>query len=877
MRKILMLTSVLCTQMGVACVQASAEQPFSFDHAPGQLPKTVVPSAYRIDIATDLEKLALTGDETIDIDVREATNSITLNQAGLKLAHATLDDGASAAITQDDAAQTATLHFENSISKGRHTLRIAYTGPIPETPNGIYYDDYKNIAGAPKRMLVTQFEVADARRMFPGWDEPAFKAIFKLSVTLKNDLAVVSNMPVASSTPAAPGLKHVVFGDTPRMSTYLLALIAGDMAAIHNRSANADIGVWAPTGAQSQGDYALHVASEILPYYNEYFGVAYPLPKLDLVAIPGNYAAGAMENWGAITFIDSTLLFDTAKSSPSTRETVYLDVAHEMAHQWSGDLVTMGWWDNIWLNEGFATWMEVKATDHFNPTWEVWPRQHQAREEAMTTDAQPTTHPIQQVIHDISEAETAFDNISYQKGEQVIRMVEDWIGPDVFRDGMRAYMKAHAYGNATSADLWASLGKAADKDVAAVARTFTEQPGIPLVHVARSCSGDSGSLTLTQDRFTIHDPHPAKLSWQVPVSVGAPGGPVQRVMLGAEPATVKITDCTAPQKANIGEAGYYRSQYDAASLAALKSGFTRLAPTDRANLLGDQYALFRGNRADLSDYLHFLPALSGEQDIAVWEDTIQHLASLDHLTAGSPVQASFRSFARKLLKPEMERLGWTPKAGESFLDALLRPELISLLGRLGDPEVTRQAASLFEESSAHPGSLAPSLRAPVLGIVGRQADQATWDKLRQLGEHAPSTEEKLSYFNAMGMAQDPALIRANVAFSTSGAIPNGRIVRFLYRIAENSDHPEIVWNSIVAAKPTIVPRLSPGNLTMLLPAAASGSSDPSIADALLADPGSRASIGARLEASKIADAIRASAELKQRAQPALETWLGRHS
>ncbi len=877
MRKILMLSGVVCTQMSLVSLQAFAEQPFSFDRAPGQLPKNVVPSAYRIDIATDLDRLTLTGDEAIDVDMRDAIDTITLNQAGLKLAHATLEDGAVAAISQDEATQTATLRFPNTISKGRHTLHIAYTGPIPETPNGIYYDDYKNIAGASKRMLVTQFEVADARRMFPGWDEPAFKATFQLSVTLKNDLKVVSNMPIASSAPAAPGLKHVVFGNTPRMSTYLLAMIAGDMAAIHNRSANVDIGVSAPAGAESRGDYALHVASEILPYYNQYFGVPYPLPKLDLIAIPGNYAAGAMENWGAITFIDSTLLFDTAKSSPSTRETVYLDVAHEMAHQWSGDLVTMGWWDNIWLNEGFATWMEVKATDHFNPTWDVWPRQHQAREEAMTTDAQPTTHPIQQVIHDISEAETAFDDISYQKGEQVIRMVEDWIGPDVFRSGMRAYMKAHAYGNATSADLWAALGQAAHKDVASVASTFTEQPGIPLVHVARSCDGSAGQLMLKQDRFTIHDPHPAALSWQIPVSIGTPGGAVQHIMLGKQPVTVKIADCAAPQKANVGEAGYYRVSYDAASLAALKNSFTTWAPVDRANLLGDQYALFRGKRSGLSDYLDLLPALAGEQDIAVWEDTIQHLASLDHLTAGSAVQGPFRSFARKLLNPEMNRLGWTPKRAESFLDALLRPEMISLLGRLGDPAVTKQASALFAQSVKEPASLAPDLRAPVLAIVGRHADQATWNTLRQLGEKAPSTEEKLSYFNAMAMAQDPALIQANVAFSTSGAIPNGRIVRFLYRMAESGDNPELIWNDILKAKAMLTPRLSPSNRSMLLPAAASGSSDPAIADALLAEPDSKDSIGGRLEAAKIADSIRAAAELKQRAEPALQAWLNQHA
>ena len=574
MRQSLLAAVALCA----LTAGAHAEAPFSFDQAPGKLPKTVVPSAYRIDIVPDLQKLTLTGHESIDVDFRQPEDNVTLNAAGLTLGKVTLADGTAATVTQDAKAQTATLHFPHAIAAGKHTLRIAYTGPIPETPNGIYYDDYKTESGAAKRMLVTQFEVSDARRMFPGWDEPAFKATFQLSATLPKAFAVVSNMPAASTVAVGADLKKVNFATTPRMSTYLLALVAGDMKAVHGSAAGTQMNAWAPAGEQDQAAYSLQVEENVLPYYDTYFGVKFPLPKLDLIAIPGNYEAGAMENWGAITFIDNAMLLDPKTSTPANKETIHLVVAHEMAHQWSGDLVTMGWWDNIWLNEGFATWMEYKATDHFNPTWETWPRQHATREQAMGQDAVPTTHPIQQVIHDESEANSAFDGISYQKGEQVIRMIEDWIGPDVFRDGMRRYMKAHAYGNATSADLWAALGAAANRNVAEVASTFTEQPGIPLVHVARNCTGGKGTITLTQDRYTIHDPHPAPLTWKIPVTLGAPGVPTQRLLLTGAPATMALPACDTPFKANLGEDGYYRTQYDAASLAALRDTLPKNSP-----------------------------------------------------------------------------------------------------------------------------------------------------------------------------------------------------------------------------------------------------------------------------------------------------------
>ena len=852
---------------------ACAEAPFDFDHTPGKLPKTVVPDSYAISIVPDLQKLTLTGHETIDLTVRQPGDSITLNQHGLTITSAKLEDGATATATNDDKAQTATLRFPHTIAAGKHVLTIDYTGPIPNSPAGIYYDDYKTAAGASKRMLVTQFEVADARRMFPGWDEPAFKAQFKLSAVLPANFAAVSNMPIVATTPAGAGLKTVQFATSPKMSTYLLALVAGDMAAIRDKAGKTDLAVWAPTGEQEKGRYALGVERNVLPYYNDYFGVPYPLPKLDMIAIPGNYEAGAMENWGAITYIDDTLLFDPKTSAARTKETIHLDVAHEMAHQWSGDLVTMAWWDNIWLNEGFATWMEYKATDHFNPSWEIWPRQHQSREQAMAQDAQPTTHPIQQPIRDESEAGAAFDLISYQKGAQIIRMIEDWIGPDDFRTGMRAYMKAHQYSNATSADLWAALSAASGKNVADVASGFTEQPGVPLVHVTRRCVKGQGTLTLTEDRFAIHDPKAKKLTWTIPVSLGAPGGTVTHTLLTGAPATVKLDACDAVEKANLGEDGYYRVEYDAASLKPLVAHFRSFGPADRANLLGDQFAMFLAGRAPLDTYLNMLPALKGETNIAVWQDTLSHLRALDQLTRGSAARPAFRAFARTLIRPEFDRLGWDAKPNESFLDALLRPRVIEALGQFDDPDINAEARRRFTAFVANPASLAPDLREPVLTMVGHHADQATYDTLRTLGEKATSTEEKLRYFGAMAAAEDPKLIAETMQYATTGQIPNGRIPMIIMIAGRDSDNPDEVWRQLLPHQAEIRKHLTDESQTFLLPAAAFSSSSSAVARALLSDPSSHTSIGAKIMAARAADAVNTQAQLQQRAAPALAAWL----
>ncbi len=875
---------LLATSLATGCIlaaprRAAAEAPFSLAATPGLLPKAVVPSAYRIDLVPDLGRLAFTGHEDIEIDVAAPGDTVMLNQAGLVLSLARLEDGAVAAVSTDEANETATLRFPAAISAGHHTLTIDYAGPILGTPNGFYHDDYKTHDGAARRMLVTQFEVADARRMFPGWDEPAFKATFQLSVTLPAGDTPVSNMPVVSETPTGDGAKRVAFAATPRMSSYLLALVAGDLASRHAMAGRTDIGLFAPAGTESQGEGALAAAAAILPYYDDYFGVPYPLPKLDLIAVPGNYAAGAMENWGAITYIDNALLFDPATSAPRTRELVFEVVAHEMAHQWSGDLVTMGWWDNIWLNEGFATWMADKASDHFHPEWDIWPRQHQEREQAMAQDAQPTTHPIQQVIHDVSEAGSAFDRISYQKGEQVIRMVEDWLGPDAFRDGMRGYMKAHAYGNTTSADLWAAMAEASRQDVAGVATSFTEQPGVPLVQVARACTDGRTTLTLTQDRFTINDPAPAKLAWRIPVTIGAPGaslGGAQKLML-AGTATQSFDGCGQPLKANLGEDGYYRTQYDAASLALLKASFATLSATDQADLLGDQFALFRAGRAPLGDYLDLLTALQAAHvtSIAVWDDTIDHVLDVDALLRGDAGRPAFRSFASALLTPQLARLGWDAKPGESFLDALLRPQLIAALGQMEDPAVTAEAKARFAAFQRDSRAVPPDLLDPVTRIMGMQADLATWQALRGLGEAAPGTEQKLRYFGAMAAAHDPALMQRNIAFATSGAVPAGRIAQFLGMVEMRGDDPDGFLRAVLPQLGPVREMVGPAGENYMMGAVSNGASDPALAAAVLADPATKKSRGATLDAARAADLMATRASLRGRAAEQTAAWLQR--
>ena len=423
------------------------------------LPDNVTPLHYEISVDPDAKTLRFTGSEAVTIAVSAPTRTIVLNAADLKIGAVSLDGTATPKVSLDEAAQTLTLGFAAPVTPGTHTLSIAWSGTINRSAAGLFAVDYKNDRGGDERLLVTQFEAADGRRFAPMWDEPARKATFRLTAATPEDDTAFSNMPVESKAKGANGKTLVTFATTPKMSSYLLFLGIGDIQRRTKRVGDTEIGMITRRGAIDQGDYALESAARLLTYYNDYFGTPYPLPKLDMIAAPGSSQFfSAMENWGAILYFDKALLLDPKVSSENDRQRIFTVVAHEMAHQWFGDLVTMAWWDDLWLNEGFASWMEGKASNDLNPDWNKAARDVAfERERAFAADAQSSTHPIVQHIATVDQISQAFDSITYAKGQAVIGMIEAAVGPDPFRAGVRSYMAKYKYGNTRTDQLWAEL------------------------------------------------------------------------------------------------------------------------------------------------------------------------------------------------------------------------------------------------------------------------------------------------------------------------------------------------------------------------------------------------------------------------------------
>ena len=499
-------------------------QPAVPPQLPGRLPTEVVPLHYAISVDPDAKALTFAGTETVTVNVLRATSQIVMNAAELKIGTVMLDGTIPPAkVTPDEAAQTLTIAFAKPVAAGQHRLTIAYTGKINQSAAGFFAVDYEDAKGD-QRMLVTQFEAADGRRFAPLWDEPGVKATFTLTAATPQGLTSFSNMPIASTAPGPNGKTLVTFAETPRMSSYLLFLGQGDVERRTKMAGKTEIGVITRRGALDQGDYTLDVAAKVLTYYNDYFGVPYPLPKMDMIAAPGSSQFfSAMENWGAILYFDRAVLIDPKLTTESQRQQVFNTVAHEMAHQWFGDLVTMRWWDDLWLNEGFASWMAGKVSNDLNPDWHVAAQDTAyARQGALQTDARASTHPIVQKISTVDEVSAAFDAITYQKGQAVIRMLEGAVGPEAFRAGVRSYMAKHRYDNTATDDLWTEVGAAAGRPVKPFMDTFTLQPGVPLITVGDpACAGGTTRLSFTQGRFGVDAPSKVPLKWIIPVDYAA--------------------------------------------------------------------------------------------------------------------------------------------------------------------------------------------------------------------------------------------------------------------------------------------------------------------------------------------------------------------
>jgi aminopeptidase N len=774
---------------------AFAEKPFSFDGTPGKLPKTVVPTAYDIHLVTDIAKHAFSGSETVRVTVRKATARVALNTLDMIVSSASADGNSATKITTDNKEQVTTLSFAKPLAAGTHVLRLAYTGTMQRSPEGLFYQPYRDAAGD-HVMISTQFESTDARRMFPSWDEPAFRATYQLEAAVPKAWMAVSNTPILSEKPAANDLKTVRFARTPKMSSYLVVLSAGDFSAIEGTSDGVKIRVVTPKGREETGRYALESAEKILAYYDDYFGIKFPLPKLDLIAIPGGFG-GAMENWGGITFNERALLFDPKTSTSGAKQGVFAVIAHEMAHQWFGDLVTTAWWDNIWLNEGFASWMGTKATDHFNPEWNVWQEANGEKEAAMSADARLTTHPIQQPITNEAEAAASFDNITYLKGQSFLRMLETYLGEAPFRTGIREYMQTHKYSNTTTADLWTSLAAASHKPVVQLAAAWTERPGFPVVSVTAMCASGRRSLTLSQTRFLLSgtDPKAGNDLWYVPVGVKtASSATAKYTLLDTASGFASAGTCDEPFVVNAGNVGYYRVQYSPELAAFVQQHLADLSVNDRIDILGDSWALVQAGRQPSNAYLSLVKALGPDLNLVEWQQISTALGTLADYERGKPGSKAYDAYVRSVYRPLYDKLGWDAKPGDTVPTQQLRRMVVGMLGTASDLDILAESKTRFAAFQQNPSSVSPDDQGLLLGIIGSNADAATWDQLHTLARKATSIDEKQRYFGAMAAAKNDALAQKALDLSLTDEIPP-QIAQFrIQMLAEVAGaHQQLAW------------------------------------------------------------------------------------
>jgi aminopeptidase N len=794
---------------------------------PTQLPTDVRPIHYAISARPDAPNLRFSGQAAIDVEVVRGTDRITLNAADLDIKSAVLSGPGGARqeatdISADEGKQTATFEFGREIAPGRYRLDIGYSGKINQQASGLFALDYDSAQGK-KRALFTQFEAPDARRFFPGWDEPNFRTPYDLTVTVPAGEDAVSNMPQAGAQSNPDGSRTIRFQTTPSMSSYLLFLAVGEFDRITTTAAGTEIGVVTKRGDGEKGRWALEGSAQIVPFYNEYFGTPYPLPKLDNVAGPGSSQFfGAMENWGAIFSFESILLVDPAITTEATRQRIFEVAAHEIAHQWFGDLVTMAWWDDLWLNEGFASWMATKATTKLHPEWQPELGLVDGRESAINLDSVATTHPVVQKINTVEQISQAFDSITYRKGEAVITMLEDYVGEDAWRRGVQAYVQEFRLRNTQSDDLWAKIEQAAGKPVLAIAHDFTLQPGVPLIRVENAtCRGGKTEVALRQGQFSRDAQDKPALGWRVPVIVSTVGGSEVRTLVEGGAANVTVPGC-GTLVVNSGQTGYYRTLYSKVLVDRLTDSYGRLRPIDQIGLLADAWGLGMAGYQSPGEALDMIDAMPANASPALYARVATILAGIHDMYEGDPArQAMVSRYASAKLSPALGRVGWSAKPGESPLDAVLRQDLLATLGETGDQKVLAEAKRRYATND--PSIVAGPLRTTILSIAAANLDSAGWERLRAQARAETNPLVKASLYRRLGSTRDPALARRALELALTdepGATTGSAIIS---EVAAR--HPDLAFDFAVQNRREVERLVDASSVSRYLPGLGSRSVD----------------------------------------------------
>ncbi len=778
---------------------------------PYRLPQTVVPRRYELRLEPDLETFTFAGTVKVDVEVLERADEIVLNAAELEIAGGDLNGVALAGIDYDDEHERAVLRLGEPVSPGPARLSLAFTGTLNDQLRGFYRSTFTDDDGDERVIATTQFESTNARRAFPCWDEPDLKATFEVTLVVPDDLMAVSSGAEIDSQLTGDGRRSVSFAPTMEMSTYLLAFIVGPLEATEPVDVNGTpLRVLHPVGKGHLTEFAMDAGAFCLDFFEDYFDIDYPGDKLDLVAIP-DFAFGAMENMGCVTFREILLLIDPDSSTQQERQTAVDVIAHELAHMWFGNLVTMKWWNGIWLKEAFATFCEMLAVDAYRPDWKRWLAFGLSRAAAFDVDALAATRPIEYPVVSPADAEGMYDLLTYEKGAATVRMLEQFLGPDEFRDGVRHYLQRHSYANTETHDLWDALAESTGEPARDVMDSWIFQGGHPVVSAAAK---DDGTISLSQERFR-YDGESDDARWQVPVvaAVGTDTGECTERLVLEDPLAL---DADNPNWVMVNPTadGFYRVAYEGGLLDRLLEGGPDLDPLQRYVLVDDQWALTVADRLNVADYLAFAERLAAtEDDLAVWRRLAGTLGTLDHMVP-EVGRSGLQARVRDMVGPAWDQVGWEPAPGEDDRIGELRGVLARTRAVGGnDAEAIAGCRELMAA-----GGVDPALAAAAIAVVAVTGDEADYEEIRQRYETAPTPQLELRYLMALTTFDDPQIMGRTLAATLDGTVRSQDAGFVLRGCLENRDlgpqawaHITEHWDEINQRLPSaIVPRMLGG-------------------------------------------------------------------
>lgn len=759
-----------------------------------RLPKTILPLRYDLTIQPDLQKFTFSGNVAITIAVKKPTKKIVLHakQLTISSAYAKNEKEKIASVTIDEENETVTLKFKEIITTGKSMLYVTFDGVMDDTMRGFYRSKYF-IEGQEEYLGVTQFEATDARRSFPCFDEPAMKAVFSVSLVIPKELTAIANTIEKKEESFGEDLKKVTFVDTPIMSTYLLAFIVGKFEYISKKTKEGVlVRVFVTPGKKAQARFALDAGVKILSFFESYFAIQYPLPVMDLIAIP-DFAAGAMENWGAVTYRETALLVDEEHSSTANKQWVALVIAHELAHQWFGNLVTMEWWTDIWLNEGFATFIEYLAVDHVFPQWDIW-TQFVTMDlgSALKLDGLENTHPIEVEVYHPDEINEIFDAVSYSKGATVIRMLQVYLGDTVFQKGLQKYLKTHAYKNAKTKDLWACLELVSKKPVGKIMKAWTKQAGYPLVTVTEK----GNTFHLQQARFFASPKHIKKIDktlWPIPLSVIHGEKKLgEKILMQKKSITIDKPKDTWT-KINTLETSMVRVHYPLKQLLFFEKPISEktLSGADRLGIIRDAFDIGFSGRGSVSDSLRLLSFYKNEHNYIVWSEIASQIDQLDLLIASEPFYEKFGQYARDIFTPIALKMGWEKRKGEPHTATLLRSTALYHAATYGNKTKIEKALLRFQK-----GNVPADLRGVVYSIVAQYGDEKTYNTLLKMEEETDLQEEKDRIVRALCCVRNKKLLQKTLDLTFTDRIRSQDAFRIIHFTFINPIGKEMAWEFV---------------------------------------------------------------------------------